>query len=86
MDVPVHSEVREAAEEGCAGVLRWSRPAGEVEGRGGMGVGSLVGGVLLTEFAIDDRAHGGLFGWEGPLPIEAEALVADAALDVLLVV
>ena len=48
--------------------------------------GGLVGCVLLAELAMNDRAHGGLFGEGGSLPVEAEALVTDAALDVLLVV
>ena len=43
----------------------------------------VVGRVVLREFGEDDGAHRGLLGEGGALPVEAEALIADGAVDVL---
>jgi hypothetical protein len=41
---------------------------------------------MLFELTLDACAHGGLFGQGGPLPVKAEALATDAALDILVFV
>ena len=42
-----------------------------------------VGGVLAAKLALDDSAHGFALGRGGALPVKAETLVTDGALDVL---
>ena len=76
----------EASEKGGAGELRWARPAGEVEGRGGVGRGGFVGGVVLHEFVEDEGAHAGLLFNGGAFPVEAEALATNMAFHILSVV
>jgi hypothetical protein len=77
---------REASEESGAGELGRSGPTGKVEGSRGVCGGGFVGAMVLNQFVEDDCTHAGLFFQGGSLPIEAEALAADAALDVLAIV
>jgi hypothetical protein len=44
---------------------------------------TLFGGMMVAEFAQDDRSHGGLFGGRGSLPIDAKTLIANAALNIM---
>lgn len=75
----------EAAEEGCAGELVIAGPLGKVKGLGGVRVDGVDPVVVVTdELALDDGAHGLALGGGGALPVEAEALLTDGALDVLL--
>jgi hypothetical protein len=50
---------------------------------GGGFVAALLPRMVIAEFAQDDRAHGSAFGGRTQLPIETEALTADATANVL---
>jgi hypothetical protein len=43
----------------------------------------MLPGVVIAEFAEDDRAHGGAFCGGVWLPVETKALTTDATLNVL---
>jgi hypothetical protein len=67
--------------------LRRSNPGGqskEVKGVCGGGfVTALLAGVVVSELAENDGAHGGAFGRGAELPIKAETLTANATVNVL---
>ena len=70
-----------------AGELRRSQPGRQSKEidrmRGGSFITTLLAGVMLVEFAENDRAHGGTFGGRVKLPVEAKALTTDGAVKVL---
>jgi hypothetical protein len=66
--------------------LRRSDPGGQAKqvkrvGGGGF-VTALFAGVVVSELAENDGAHGGAFGRGAELPIKAETLTANATVDV----
>jgi hypothetical protein len=67
--------------------LRRSNPGGqskEIEGVCGGGfVTALLAGVVVSELAENDGAHGGALGRGAELPIKAETLTANATVNVL---
>jgi len=67
--------------------LRRSNPGGqskEVKGVCGGGfVTTLLAGVVVSELAENDGAHGSAFGRGAELPIKAETLTTNATVNVL---
>jgi len=71
-----------SAKEGGSGELREAGPGGDVEGSLGVTVFSF-GGFVMGAKLLQDRGESGLLvEFAGPLPEEAETLLANGALDV----
>lgn len=77
------SGFRRGSNQRGAGELRGSTPAGQVEGARRVRGSSPVSLMLQLQSTGDNSAHCGSFRRRGGLPIDAEALTADRAFDVL---
>ncbi len=76
-----------AGEPFCTRELRRRYPGGQtkqIKGVCGGGfVTTLLAGVVVSELAENDGAHGGAFGRGAELPIKAETLTANGTVYVL---
>ena len=77
----------ETTEQSSAGELWGTGPLGQIEWCGWVRGGGFIVDVLRIMMSAklcgDDGAHRLAFSLGGPLPVEAEALVADSALEVV---
>lgn len=74
---------RETAQQSRSGELWRAFPPGNGVGSVDMRRGSSVGGMVLTQGFVNCVEGRSLLLQRGAFPVEAEALTADAALDIL---